>query len=186
MINIRTATPDDAEAILTIYAPYIEDTAITFEYVVPSLKEFRERITQTLKKYPYLVATDENGTILGYAYASRFRTRKAYDWCAEVSIYIRQNVHGQGIGKALYAELEERLNNMGILNAIACITWKDTPNEYVTHDSPNFHLHLGYKRCALFHKCGFKFGQWFDMIYMEKMLGKHDTKPKEICDFNDL
>lgn len=174
-IVIRTATPEDAESILRIYAPYIEKTAITFEYDVPSLDEFGERIVNTLKKYPYLVALNDD-KVVGYAYAGTFKGRAAYDWCVETSIYVDQNEHGRGIGKALYAELESRLRAQGILNVNACITWIDEPNEYLTHQSPDFHAHLGYVRCAHFHKCGYKFGKWFDMIWMEKMLGEHPEK----------
>lgn len=173
-MKIRTAEMSDAEAILSIYAPYVENTAITFEYDVPSIEEFRMRIEGTLKKYPYLVAeTDEEG-IIGYAYAGVFKGRAAYDWCVETSIYVKQNAHGRGIGKALYSELESRLKAQGILNVNACITWMDEENEYVTHQSPDFHSHLGYTKCAHFHKCGYKFGRWFDMIWMEKMIGEHE------------
>ena len=89
-IHIRIAEPEDAEALLAIYAPYVEETAITFEYAVPSVEEFQERIRNTLQQYPYLVAEDENG-ILGYAYAGRFQSRAAYDWAVETSIYIRKD-----------------------------------------------------------------------------------------------
>ena len=81
--------------------------------------------------------------------------------------------HGKGIGKKLYERLEEELKKMGILNLNACITWLDTPNQYLTHQSPEFHEHLGYRRVAHFHQCGYKFGLWFDMIWMEKMIGEH-------------
>lgn len=173
-MKIRTAKVSDAEAILSIYAPYVENTAITFEYDVPSIEEFRMRIEGTLMKYPYLVAeTDEEG-IIGYAYAGVFKGRAAYDWCVETSIYVKQDAHGRGIGKALYSELESRLKAQGILNVNACITWMDEENEYVTHQSPDFHSHLGYTKCAHFHKCGYKFGRWFDMIWMEKMIGEHE------------
>lgn len=172
-MNIRLATPSDAEEILNIYAPYITDTAITFEYTVPSLEDFRQRIISTLQKYPYLVALEDN-KIVGYAYAGVFKGRAAYDHCVETSIYVQMDAHGKGIGKALYAELEKRLKKQGILNVNACITWSEKENEYVTHQSPDFHEHLGYKRCAHFHQCGYKFGQWFDMIWMEKMIGEHN------------
>lgn len=172
-MNIRLATPFDAEEILNIYAPYITDTAITFEYTVPSLEDFRQRIVNTLQKYPYLVALEDD-KIVGYAYAGVFKGRAAYDHCVETSIYVQMDAHGKGIGKALYAELEERLKEQGILNVNACITWSEKENEYVTHQSPDFHEHLGYKRCAHFHQCGYKFGQWFDMIWMEKMIGEHN------------
>ena len=169
---IRTATSQDAEAILAIYAPYIEQTAITFEYDVPSVDEFRKRIENTLKKYPYLVG-EEEGEIVGYAYAEVFKARAAYSRCVETSIYVKMDRHGKGIGKKLYERLEEELKQMGILNMNACITWLDTPNQYLTHQSPEFHEHLGYKRAAHFHQCGYKFGLWFDMIWMEKMIGEH-------------
>ena len=98
---IRTATPQDAEAILAIYTPYIEQTAITFEYDVPSMDEFRKRIENTLKKYPYLVG-EEEGEIVGYAYAEVFKARAAYSRCVETSIYVKMDQHGKGIGKKLY------------------------------------------------------------------------------------
>lgn len=171
-VTIRTALPGDASAILSIYTPYVESTAITFEYDVPSLDEFRQRMVKTLEKYPYIVA-EKDGEIIGYAYAGTFKARAAYNWCVETSIYIKKGEHGHGIGTMLYTELESRLKKQGILNVNACITWIDASNQYLTHDSPEFHAHLGYKKCAHFHKCGYKFGMWFDMIWMEKMIGEH-------------
>lgn len=172
MINIRSAQPADAECLLAIYAPYVLDTAITFEYDVPSVEEFRSRIENTLAKYPYLVA-EKDGKILGYAYAGVFKGRAAYNHCVETSIYVDLSCQGKGIGKALYEALEEQLKQQGILNVNACISWIDTPNQYLTHQSPEFHAHLGYKKVAHFHLCGYKFNQWFDMIWMEKMIGEH-------------
>lgn len=171
-ITIRSAKIADAEDLLAIYAPYVTDTAITFEYDVPSIEDFRSRIENTLAKYPYLVA-EQDGKILGYAYAGVFKGRAAYDHCVETSIYVDMSCHGKGIGKALYASLEEHLKQQGILNVNACISWIDTPNEYLTHQSPKFHAHLGYEKVAHFHLCGYKFGKWFDMIWMEKMIGEH-------------
>lgn len=168
-MNLRTATPDDAQAILEIYAPYIEKTAITFEYDVPSVEEFRQRIVNTLKKYPYIVV-EENGEILGYAYAGVFRVRAAYNHCAETSIYLREDQRGKGIGSVLLAELERRLEAQGILNINASITWLDEEDEYLTHQSPVFHEHHSYTLCGHFHKCGYKFGRWYDMLWMEKLL----------------
>lgn len=179
-MTIRSATISDAEEILSIYAPYVEQTAITFEYDVPSVEEFRQRIAKTLERYPYLVAEDDTG-IVGYAYAGVFKARAAYDWCVETSIYVRMNAHGHGIGKRLYAELELLLKQQGILNVNACITWADLPDEYVTHQSPEFHSHLGYAKCAHFHKCGYKFGRWYDMIWMEKMIGEHGEAIHKKC-----
>lgn len=172
-VIIRSATPADAEELLQIYAPYVTDTAITFEYDVPSVDEFRSRIESTLLKFPYIVAILD-GAIVGYAYAGTFKGRAAYNHCVETSIYVQMDKHGLGIGKRLYAELEDRLRTQGILNVNACISWIDTPNQYLTHQSPSFHTHLGYTKCAHFHLCGYKFNQWFDMIWMEKMLGPHN------------
>ena len=99
-MNIRTASPENASALLDIYAPYVKDTAITFEYQVPTLEEFADRIRNTLKKYPYLIA-EENGELLGYAYASSFKARAAYNWSVETSVYVRQGEHRRGVGRAL-------------------------------------------------------------------------------------
>lgn len=173
MIAIRTATPDDAAELLGIYAPYVIDTAITFEYDVPSEDEFRSRIERTLRKYPYLVA-EMDGRIVGYAYAGVFKDRAAYDHCVETSIYVDLDCHHKGIGSALYAELESRLGAQGIINVNACISWIDVPDEHLTHQSPDFHSKLGYRKVAHFHKCGYKFGRWYDMIWMEKFIGEHE------------
>jgi phosphinothricin acetyltransferase len=169
MISLRTCTPDDAKALVEIYAPYVEKTAITFEYDVPSVEEFRSRIENTLKKYPYIVAEDD-GKIIGYAYAGTFKGRRAYDHCAEISIYVAEEQHGKGVGRMLYAELEKLLEAKGIINICACITWIDKPNSHLTQQSPRFHEKLGYKTVAHFHRCGYKFGEWYDMIWMEKIL----------------
>ena len=171
-MDIRQATPDDARQLLEIYAPYVENTAVTFEYTVPAEEEFRNRIQNTLASYPYLVAED-SGIILGYAYAGVFHERAAYDRSVETSIYVRQDMRGRGVGTALYEKLEEELAQRGILNANACIAWSDSPNDHLTHQSPDFHARRGYRKCAHFHKCGYKFGMWFDVIWMEKMLGEH-------------
>lgn len=171
-MNIRQAQTDDAESILQIYAPYVINTAVTFEYDVPSIEVFEKRIETTLKHYPYIVAEDED-TVVGYAYAGLFKERAAYSRCVETSIYVKTGEHGKGIGKALYAELEEQLKKQGILNVNACISWSDSPNKYLSRQSPQFHARLGYTECARFHNCGYKFGRWFDMIWMEKMIGAH-------------
>ena len=109
-IHIRTASPDDAAALLAIYAPYVRETAITFEYDVPSTEEFVRRITHTLEKYPYLVA-EKDHSILGYAYAGPFHERAAYDWAVETSIYVDRNQKHSGIGRLLYDTLENVLKN---------------------------------------------------------------------------
>lgn len=166
---IRSATPDDASAILKIYAYYVEKTAISFEYDVPSEEEFRERITNTLKRYPYFVLEDD-GVIKGYAYAGVFKDRAAYERSCEVTIYVNRNSKGKGYGRALYEALENALSKTDITNLYACIGDPVEEDEYLTKDSEQFHQHMGYTKVGEFHKCGYKFGRWYNMIWMEKII----------------
>ena len=168
---IRSANPADAPKLLKIYAPYVKETAITFDYDVPSEAEFARRIERTREKYPFLVAVEEN-RILGYAYAGVFKDRAAYDWAAETTVYVDRDARGRGCGRALYAALEEELKRRGILNAYACIAYADQEDDTLTHASPRFHKAMGYSLCGRFHRCGFKFGRWYDMIWMEKLLDR--------------
>ena len=169
---IRKARKEDAAAMLAIYAPYVEQTAITFEYEVPSLEEFQRRLECVTSSYPWLVAVDE-GRIVGYAYASRFHERAAYQWSVEVSVYVAMDHRRKGIGRLLYDALEDALRLQGILNLNACIASPVQPDEYLTHDSELFHQRLGYSKVAHFHLCGKKFNRWYDMIWMEKLIGEH-------------
>lgn len=171
-MEIRLVKADDAEALLAIYTPYIEKTAITFEYDVPSVDEFRGRIAAVTAKYPWLVAVDGE-RIVGYAYASAFKERAAYQWAVETSIYVDIDKKRCGIGRLLHDALEEALKRQGVLNMNACIAYCDPEDEYLTLDSVHFHEHLGYKLVAHFHKCGKKFGRWYDMVWMEKLIGEH-------------
>ena len=184
-VTIRMATNADAKEILEIYTPYVKDTAISFEYDVPSVDEFAERINNTLKRYPYIVAIDNN-QIIGYAYASSFKARVAYDWAVETTIYLRQDCKGKGVGKKLYLTLEEILKRQNILNLNACIAYTSTENAYLTNTSSYFHEHLGYKKVGHFTKCGFKLGNWYDMIWMEKMMGEHSSNPKPVIPISEL
>ena len=168
-IRIRPAKPEDAEKLLAIYAPYVEQTAITFEYEVPTVEEFRERIHNTLKKYPYLVA-EQGGEPVGYAYVGPFHDRPAYDWAVETSIYVDQNKKRMGIGKKLHEALEEELRNRGFLNMNACIAYPAQEDEYLTRNSVEFHAHLGYRMVGQFHQCGYKFHRWYDMVWMENAM----------------
>ena len=169
---IRRARKEDAAAMLAIYAPYVEQTAITFEYEVPSLEEFQRRLERVTSSYPWLVAVDD-GRIVGYAYASRFHERAAYQWSVEVSVYVAMDHRRKGIGRLLYDALEDALRLQGILNLNACIASPVQPDEYLTHDSELFHQRLGYSKVAHFHLCGKKFNRWYDMIWMEKLIGEH-------------
>ena len=176
-ITFRTATPDDAKALLDIYEYYVKETAITFEYDVPSEEEFRGRIEKTLQKYPYIVAV-EDGRIVGYAYASSFKEREAYKYCVETTIYIDKDLRRSGIGRALYLELEKQLKAQGILNLNACIGYPEVEDEHLTFDSVKFHEKLGYSMVGEFHKCGYKFDRWYNMVWMEKLVGDHSNALK--------
>ena len=176
-MRIRSAVPEDAAALLDIYAPYVRETAVTFEYHVPTREEFARRVESTLKTYPYQVMEDEAGEILGYAYAGPFKERAAYGWAVETTVYIRRDARGRGCGRALYAALEDELRKRHFLNAYACISWAEEEDEFLTHASPRFHEAMGYRLCGTFRQCGFKFGRWYDMIWMEKMLGEHAADP---------
>lgn len=183
-ITIRMANPADAQALLNIYAPYVINTAITFEYDVPSVEEFASRIAHTLEKYPYLIA-EECGNILGYAYASPFHDRPAYDWAVETSIYVDQNIKHRGIGRKLHDALESTLREQGILNMNACIAYPPEEDEHLDKNSVEFHAHMGYRLVGEFYKCGYKFNRWYNMVWMEKLIGEHlsDQKPPK---FNRL
>lgn len=184
-IRIRVAAPDDAEELLAIYAPYVRNTAVTFEYDVPRLDEFRARMESTLKMYPYLVAEKE-GELLGYAYSGAFVGRAAYGWAAETSIYVKTANRRMGIGGQLYTALEGLAKAQNILNLNACIGYPETPDPYLTDDSVRFHRHLGYHMVGRFHHCGYKFGRWYHMVWMEKLLGEHPAVPAAVIGFPDL
>ena len=176
-IRIRPAKPEDAEKLLAIYAPYVEQTAITFEYEVPTVEEFRERIHNTLKKYPYFVA-EQTGEPVGYAYVGPFHDRPAYDWAVETSIYVEQHQKRRGIGRLLHDALEQELRRRHFLNMNACIACPMGESDpYLTRDSIRFHEKLGYRMVGEFHQCGYKFGRWYHMVWMEKHIGDHADTP---------
>lgn len=157
---IRFATTDDVAKMLAIYAPYVENTAYTFEYTVPTQEIFLNRFTKYTQQLPWLV-WEEKGEILGYAYGSLPFERTAYAWCAEVSVYLTPRAHGRGIGRALYAALEEILWRQGYRTIYALITSENT-------GSLTFHEKVGYRFRAEFPKCGLKFGRWLGVTWMEK------------------
>ena len=179
-VVIRDAKIEDAERILEIYAYYVENTAISFEYEVPGLAEFQNRMEKIMKRYPYLVL-EQDGRIRGYAYAGAFVGRAAYDWSCELTIYLDPAAKKCGFGRKLYEALEEALRKMGILNLYACIGYPEAEDEYLDYNSAQFHAHLGFQKAGEFHKCGLKFGRWYHMIWMEKIIGKHvESQPKVI------
>ena len=117
-LRIREANVSDAKRLVEIYAPYVKDTAVSFEYKIPSVEEFEETIRHIAEKYPYIVCLKDD-KIVGYAYASAYSTREAYDWTATSSIYVDKEFHRQGVGSLLYKELEDRLRKQGIVNLLA-------------------------------------------------------------------
>ena len=183
-IKIRTARTEDAARLLEIYAYYVENTAITFEYTVPTLEEFRHRIEHTLERYPYLVI-ERNGVIQGYAYAGVFKARAAYDWACEMSVYIDRAAAHCGLGGRIYTALEDELRRMGITNLYACIAYPVQEDEYLTRNSAEFHAHLGYATVGEFHACAYKFGRWYDMIWMEKIIAEHNADQPAVKRFGE-
>ncbi len=172
-ILIQPVKIENAAEILEIYKPYILNTAVTYEETVPSLEDFRQRIESISAVYPYLTASDQTG-ILGYTYASHFRTRSAYRYSVETTIYLRPDSKGKGIGSALYSRLEQLLKAQGILNLNACISHTPRENDpHLTNASEAFHRHLGYITVGTFHQSGYKFNLWYDSLWMEKMIGPH-------------
>lgn len=184
-ITIRVASEQDAKELLKIYAPYVKNTAITFEYEVPSIEEFRNRIKKIEKQYPYLVA-EKDGEIVGYAYANTFHERAAYDWAVETSIYVKEDKKRLGIGRILYDALEKNLKKQNILNLNACIAYPSVEDKYLSKDSVKFHQKLGYRFVGEFYKCGYKFNNWYNMVWMEKHIGKHEYNPKKVQWFEEV
>lgn len=171
-VAVRTAALADAERLLEIYAYYVKETAISFEYDVPALEEFQNRMKKTFQNYPYLVV-EEDGKIQGYAYAGPFVGRAAYNWSAELTIYLDKDARKRGYGRKLYEAVEQKLKEMGIQNLYACIGYLEEEDEYLNKNSAQFHAHMGFTLAGRFQKCGYKFGRWYDMIWMEKLIGEH-------------
>jgi len=155
---IRLAMPGDAAACLRIYGPIIEDTAISFETVVPTVEEFAKRIAKIQAHYPFLV-WEENGDVLGYVYATRYRERAAYDWICESAIYIDERAHGRGIGKKLYLRLFECLRAMNMVSVVGGIR-SGSP-------SAEFHRHMGFVPVGNIPLAGYKFAQWHDVEFWQ-------------------
>lgn len=163
-MQIRSVKETDAAAIAAIYAPYVRETAITFEYDAPSAATMLERIQETTTKFPYLVA-EIDGSVVGYAYAHTYYPRAAYDWTVEVSIYIDTSQRQAGLGTALYDTLEKQLKEQGFVNLLACISLPNDP-------SIAFHQKRGYKQVAHFEQVGYKFDRWYDIVWLQKSLAK--------------
>ena len=171
-ISIRFAKPEDAKELLKIYAYYVTDTAISFETEVPSEEEFKLRIEEVLKSYPFIVACKDD-EILGYAYLHSFVGRKAYELSAETTIYLNPDKKKMGICKKLYSVLEDIAKAQNITNLYSCIGYVDKEDEYLNNNSAQFHEHMGYRMVGKFENCGHKFGRWYHMVWMAKIIGEH-------------
>ncbi len=174
-IILRLVRNSDAEALSQIYRPYVENTAVSFEYTAPDAKEFENRIIQKSREYPYIVA-EYGGEIAGYCYASQFLPRPAYKHSVETTLYIKKELHGRGIGRTLYNALERLLKLQNVLSLNACIAYADLPDETLNNDSMTFHSKMGYRYVGRFNASGYKFARFYDMIWMEKLIS-HPVEP---------
>ena len=163
-IKIRDVLPEDAERIQEIYSPYVADTVISFEITVPDKSEMKKIIQKLLSyDFPYIVAENERGTVVGYAYADKFGEREAYRYSFTISIYLDMEVQSKGIGQKLYDELENRMKKMGIVQVISAITGKN-------EKSLKFHEKNGFTKIGHFPNVGYKMGEWHDIIWMNKTI----------------
>jgi phosphinothricin acetyltransferase len=178
MITFRLAQEADAGEILGIYAPYIQNTVITFEYETPSVDEFKTRIKTIAADYPYIVCIWD-GRIIGYAYAHRHMERAAYQWNAELSVYIDQACQRRGVGKALYSALIDILQLQNVRNVYGCVTM---PNE----NSEKLHAYFGFKKLGVYHNAGYKCGAWHDVAWFEKDIGNGSPVPEPFIPIHAL
>jgi phosphinothricin acetyltransferase len=176
--TIRLATGNDAAGILAIYAPIVRETAISFEVEPPDASEMRQRIENTLVRFPWLVCMD-HGQILGYAYASQHRTRAAYQWSVDVSVYVRTQARRSGVGKSIYVSLLKVLDLQGFYNAYAGI---NLPNPA----SVGLHESLGFRLVGIFRAVGYKLGAWHDVGWWHLALRAHAAPPGPPIDFRQI
>lgn len=161
-MTIRDARRSDVPAMLAIYAPFVEHTAVSFEYDVPTEAEFARRLEEHQAAFPWLVC-EENGRVMGYAYAGRAFERAAYGWNAEISCYLAPELRGRDVGRRLYARIEEILTRLGYYKLFAVVTSANAP-------SVAFHRALGFRDAACFRNVGYKQGGWYDVLWLEKTL----------------
>ena len=178
MLTFRLARAEDAPELLKIYAPYVEETTISFEYVVPSREEFAGRIKNISSFYPYLVV-EEEGRILGYAYAHRLAERKAYDWSAEATVYVEKEQRHNGLGRQLYEKLFALLRLQHLVTAYAAVTSSNTA-------SIKFHEKLGFKVAGTYPETGYKFNQWLGLTWLDLKLMIPPAKPQPICPLKEV
>ena len=177
-MRFRTARLSDAPALLEIYREYI-DTPITFEYALPSVEEFKDRIRSMSEFFPYLVLEDDGGVIVGYAYAHRHMERAAYQWNAELSIYLSRALAGKGWGRRAYGLLLELLALQGMKAAYGCVTSPNPPSE-------KLHKSLGFELVGTYPLAGWKNGSWHSVSWFRKAIGSYEGEPQPPKAFGDL
>lgn len=182
-VCVRAAAPEDAEQLLEIYTPFVisEDSSlsnVSFELAAPDVEEFRQRIQDISKQFPYLVG-EVNGQILGYVYCHPYRERLAYQWAVEVTIYLAPAGQGKGLGRLLYETMEKLLCLQGVTMAYSCIT---VGNDH----SIKMHEALGYRLIGTFTNSGYKNGQWLDTVWLEKQLQPCPKQPDNIKSWGEL
>jgi len=177
-LKIRFVKESDVKSIFSIYKLYIENTTITFECITPSLIDLKKRIEKVSSFYPYIVCEIEN-KIIGYAYASRVREREAYQWDAELSIYIDKEYLHFGIGKILYKALLDLLKEQNIYNVYGVITQPNLVSE-------KLHESLGFTKIGVFHNTGNKFNKWLDVVWYEKSLSEFSPIPKVLKSIKEV
>lgn len=181
--SMRRAVAEDAAPLLEIYAPYVGSTDnsisdVSFEYILPSREEFSERIEKISVEYPYLVCL-LNDRPVGYGYAHRYIERAAYQWDAELTVYLSSEARGKGFGKAVYRALEDILKLQGVVNLYACITGS---NEH----SIAMHKSMGFRQAGFFKNAGFKNGHWLDVVWMAKTIAHCDGEPAAFKSVNEI
>ena len=180
---IRIARETDSAQLAAIYGWYVENTAVSFEYEAPSAEEFAGRIREILTLHPFLVY-EEDGVLLGYAYAHPLIRRKACDWAVEVSIYIHRDARGKGIGRALYEELERLLRKQNVCTLEACVAACNGEDLYLTDSSIRFHNRMGYETVGKMSDCGYKFGRWYHLLWMEKHIAPRGAQMEAMVPFS--
>ena len=176
-MKIRLAVLEDSGALRNLYAQYI-DTPVTFEYVLPTQIEFAGRMQSSMEQYPYLVC-EEAGRIVGYAYAHRYMERAAYQWNAELSIYLDKNFTSRGLGKKLYAALIELLKLQGIKTVYAGVTLPNVKSE-------GLHRALGFQQLGIYHHTGYKCGKWHDVAWFAKSISSCERQPEPVTPFSSV
>ena len=178
MSPIRLARTDDAGQIHSIYGPIVRETAISFEWEVPDVAEVTSRMDKVLASRPWLVH-EEGGEVLGYCYATTFRERAAYQWGVEVSIYMRQDVRGRGLGRALYARLFDVLRAQQYCQVVAGATLPNASSE-------RLHESMGFQTLGRYPAAGYKFGQWHDVGFWYLPLRPRPAVAPELININEL